>query len=206
MIILVTGSQGSGKTVFLTKYAYNAYQKGEKVYSNFKLNFPHEEMDFDKMMNCEYSNATIVITEAHNWGLDARDAMREPNKSLVKMFIPQIRKQGVTLIVDTQRWNGIDKRLRLNCDVLVMCKKRALINNKWQDVMQSHQYSRDTPISIEADFTFLDTERTKTLLFLANPYYRLYDTTEAIKTIEQAKGYKDEKTKKTNKKKVKSKK
>ena len=195
---MVTGSQGAGKTILLTKYAYASYKAGQKVYSNYKLNFPHEKLDFKRMMKCEYNNATIVISEAHNWGLNSRDAMKEPNKSLVRSFIPQIRKQGVTLFLDTQRWNLVDKALRLQAEIWIMCRKTALINNKWTEVFQSHQYPKDTPINIEADYTFLDSEKSYTDVFRANPFYELYDTKEAITTLE----YTDDKTKTKTKKKI----
>lgn len=206
MIVLVTGSQGAGKTIILTKYAYAAYKKGEKIYSNYKLSFKHQQLDFEKMMKCKYYNATIVITEAHNWGLDARDAMREPNKTLVKQFIPQIRKQDVTLILDTQRWNQIDKRVRLNSDILVMCRKLVYERDRWREVLQSTQYDKKVPVLIEADYTFLDAERSKTKRFIANDYYGMYDTKEAITTIEDTYDKIKQTDEENHKKKVKQKK
>ena len=202
MIILVTGSQGAGKTILLTMYAYNAHKAGQTVYSNYTLNFPHQKLDFEKMMRCEYNNATIVISEAHNWGLNSRDAMKEPNKTLVRSFIPQIRKQGVTLFLDTQRWNLVDKALRLQAEIWIMCRKVVLINKKWCEVLQSHQYPDDTPVKIEADYTFIDSERSYTKEFIANKYYNMYDTREAVQILEQVKDEKQKK--KTDKKKVKA--
>ena len=72
------------------------------------------------------------------------------------------------------------------------------INNKWTEVFQSHQYPKDTPINIEADYTFLDSEKSFTDVFRANPFYELYDTREAITTLE----YTDDKTKTKTKKKI----
>ena len=200
MIIIVLGSQGSGKTLFLTKTAYSSYKAGQEIYSNFKLNFPHKRLEFKDMMACKYNNALIIIDEAHLWGLDARDSHSKLNKDLVKQFIVQVRKQGVILIVATQRPRQIDVRLRQNADIIIQARKHARINDKWRNVIQSENFSKETLIYIELMITHLDVDKVKTTGFIANDYYNLYDTSEVIEIIK----HETKSIKKTDKKKIKS--
>ena len=208
VIILVFGSQGSGKTLYGTMQGYNYYKKGYKVYSNYQLNYPHEQLDFDRMMDCNYNNAVIILDEAHLWGLDARDGMSKQNKGLVKKFIVQIRKQGVILLCISQQFRQLDVRLRENAEIVIRCKKYALINKRIKEVFQSENFNKDVPIIIETEITNLDTDKTVYKRFIANDYYGLYDTSQVITMIEEQKTneVKNDTTKtikKTNKKKVK---
>ena len=210
MICLVFGAQGSGKTLFLAKTGYEYYKKGYTVYSNFKLNFPYKELDFEQMLACEYNNAIILIDEAHLWGLDARDGMSKQNKELTKKFIVQVRKQGVKLYCASQRFRQLDVRLRENSEIVIRCKKYAMIDKKIKEVFQSETFEINTPIIIELEYTHLDIERTVYKRFIANDYYSTYDTTQVIKMISETKKGesigKKQNTKKTNKTKTKKKK
>jgi len=209
MIIIITGNQGSGKTLFGVRWCYNNYLKGDNIYSNLKLNFPHKMMKFNELMQCKYNNATILIDEAHLWGLDSRRSFSKINTQLTAKFVVQTRKRGVTLIVVTQKLRQIETRVRSNADYHVEVRKKVLINGKFETVSQSSEYESDVPVVIEAKILDIQAETFGSKKILANDYYGLYDTVEVIEMIDEY-GSDDvvrvnakQKKKKINKKKIK---
>lgn len=183
MIFLIYGSQGSGKTLYLAKKGFEAHNKGMKVYSNFKLNFKHEILTFSQLINCELNNAVVLIDEASIYGFSSRQSMTKANIELVKTFIPQIRKNSVSLYASFQRPRQADVQLRSQSDYALFMTK--FIYNKSDrillDCTQSQQFNNDVIIIIKCDIVQGDTGKESSFTFLANPYYKLYDTTEVIK-------------------------
>ena len=75
MIILIWGSQGSGKSLLMTRIAKSYYDRGFNVVSNFRLYFPFEVLDFEKFVNCDYEKSVILVDELHNYGFNSRQSM-----------------------------------------------------------------------------------------------------------------------------------
>jgi len=185
MITIMVGSQGSGKTLYMTKTAFE--QQGVKdIYSNYKLNFSHKKADFKKMLSASYNNALILIDEAHIWGLDSRSCMSKNSKELVKKFIVQCRKQGVDLLLSTQRIRQIDVRVRENADFLITLVKWIYdpIQKKLCQAIQSQHYPKDHIIIIEQEVMRLDDGKMRTIYFKANDWYDKYNTREVIRLQE----------------------
>lgn len=199
MIILMLGSQGSGKTLFLTKKGYEAYKAGRTVYTNYEVGYPHKILEFEDLMECKLNNAIVLLDEAHLWGLDAREAMSKKNRSLVKQFIVQVRKQGVDLIVATQFIRQIDVRVRDNAEFYGFVRKYVYdsVNKNVFEAVQSQKYGSDVPIIIEVEFYKVEDGKTARYRFLANDVYDLYDTHEVIRMVETD----EEKLKRINNKK-----
>lgn len=189
IITIVLGSQGSGKTLYLVKKGYEAYKKGLKVYSNFHLTFPHELLTYDQMIRCELKNCVVLCDEAHVYGFDARSSMSKGNLELVKTFVTQMRKNFVFGYFSSQRSRQLDVRLRANSDFALFCKKYSfdVKNKSIHEVTQSQQFKKDLPIIVKVDIVKGDDGSSSSIYFHANPYYKLYDTSQVIKLSQSEK-------------------
>ena len=96
-IFIILGSQGSGKTLFMTRQAYGESMRGKKVYTNYDVAFPHKKLLFDDMINTRLENACVIIDEAGLFGFNSRSSMSEENRKLSSSFTIQVRKKGVDL-------------------------------------------------------------------------------------------------------------
>lgn len=195
MILITLGQQGSGKTLFLVREGYKGFQRGMKIYSNFKLGFPHTLLDFKDIVESNLQNAIVILDEAHLWGLNSRDAMSKKNKLITSQFLVQCRKQGVLLYVCSQYLRQLDVRVRENADYILFCKKYLFDkdNNKVCEAVQSRNYRRDVPIIIEVEWNDIGQDKTAYQYFFGNELYTLYDTREVIH-IQDIEKVKDEQT------------
>jgi len=187
MIHLVLGKQGSGKTLFLIKKAYEAYKSGKKVYSNVALTFPYDPIDYNDIINYKYSDAVVIIDEIHIL-LPARRSTSEINMNICLGFLSMARKKKLEIYGSTQNARKVDVLFREEVDYFYKCTKWGYIRT-WQ-IMNSNEDLGDTPIVIMLDV--LETYEGHTLkdFFLANPYYNAYDSTQIIevKGINEIKG------------------
>lgn len=167
--------------MFVAKEAYCAFKLGKKVYSNFKLNFPHELLCFDDVINCNLNNATVIIDECHLWGgFSARQSMSKRNQKMIH-FISQVRKRGNDLFLTTQLPRNLDVVSRENCSVYIFMSKKVFIKGVWVDAIEGTDYAPELPVMITQEVLHLGTEKCFTMTFEANKYFGLYDTQEVIK-------------------------
>jgi len=175
MIICFIGTVGSGKTLGMTREAHNYFRRGHTVYTNYGVTFPHVTLDskrFQKMIEEreELQNCVICLDEVHVW-IDSRTSMKKRQR-MMTYFILQTRKRNVRLLVTTQHFDQIDKRLRNSVDILVFCKnlsnKSSLVVNDGYTVLEQvsmEQYGLNPPLR---------------QVYIANRYYQLFDTSEII--------------------------
>ena len=86
MISLVIGRQGSGKTLFLVKKAYDYYLEGKTIYSNIKLNFPFKPISLRDIIDCKLRNAVVILDEVHLL-LSARNSLSRQNRLICDGFL-----------------------------------------------------------------------------------------------------------------------
>jgi len=168
-IFSIVGDIGSGKTLTACYFCYKAYKNGQKIYSNINFSFPHEKLDnkfFSDYLNHgkQINNCVVFIDEAYIY-LDSRMTGTAQNRTLT-YFILQTRKKNVTLIYTSQFLGQCDIRLRNNTDRVVYPKLYKNCNNSGQDVCK---FAVQTPDG-----------RTRKRMFVANLYYKLYDTKEIV--------------------------
>lgn len=180
MIIGLIGARGSGKTLTMTKFLYNDYVNGAKIFTNYGLRFgrkssamivPLDRKFFDdyRQSNFNINNASIGIDEAHVF-IDSRSSMSRKNK-MFSRFITQSRKRDVNLYYTTQDISmetfltsgQVDLRLRKLTDYLVFCRfvkidSNCYVVNEW--------YKQGL---------FMNRK-----VFHGNEYFRRYDTREII--------------------------
>jgi len=121
LVVGIKGLKGGGKTLFLTLLLYLDYLNGKKIYSNYRLCFPHEIIDVEKLvkLDVELKDASIGIDEIHMI-CDSRRSGRKQNL-LMSYFVLQSRHRSVNLYYTTQFNRQVDVRIRENTDVDVVC-------------------------------------------------------------------------------------
>ena len=179
MIILITGQQGSGKTLLAVKEILSYTKKGYKIVSNVNLNnISHELLDYDKVMNCEYEKAVVFIDEIHQI-LPARRSMSKTSVRIVDGFLSMIRKKEVILIGTTQFERKVDSRLRLEKDYFVTCKRFLYKNGAF--IPASPDFKDPFAICvIDVEMECVYNQERKKAHFIANKYYKYYDTKQII--------------------------
>jgi hypothetical protein len=128
-LIGVTGLQGSGKTLFATRYVLkNFCMRGlyHEAFSNVKiLPFNGREVTMlDREMFkhlADVTNAVVVIDEAYLW-MDSRTSVSKENRS-ISYLILQSRKRKFDVIWCAQLVSSVDKRLRESSETWIKCMK-----------------------------------------------------------------------------------
>ena len=165
---------GSGKTLSMVKYAYEYYQKGYKIYSNIKLNFPYTEYSFQDLIDYAnddktFYNSVILCDEMHIT-LDSRNSGSKRNR-VITYFLLQTRKKDVKLFYTTQCFHQVDKRLRSNTDYVIM--------NNTRKTIKGTTYT----MNLIVQTTELGRQLKKTVIYRSQPYYKLYNTYEVVKMV-----------------------
>jgi hypothetical protein len=180
MIHLITGRQGSGKTLFLVKIGYDAYKRGLTVYSNVKLNFPFKQLDYNDIIECNLENGVVLLDEGHQL-LSARASMSRVNREICDSFLSMVRKKGLELYATTQTARKIDVRFREETDYLYVCSRFAFINGTWKEVFHNQNLPSRIPVMIKLETQEQYSGNWINVSFLANKYYRMFDTRQIIK-------------------------
>jgi hypothetical protein len=119
----------NGKTFLMAADAWEAYNRGMKVYCNCPivgdndevdhiLNFPHEHLYPNEYFQADLFNCYLMTDEAADY-LDARETMRDKSRSKLTSFARQAKKRLVEWHLDDIRREDIEVRVRLNPDRIV---------------------------------------------------------------------------------------
>lgn len=130
---------GTGKTLSMTGFGYLDSLAEKEIWSNYHTTFSDEVIGFQQMINkiktelkplksyndvLERPGIVLLVTEMQEI---LNSCGSENNKILfVDSFAHQMRKYGVDLYYDTQRFLNIQKRLRAHTDTILMPFKRHL--------------------------------------------------------------------------------
>lgn len=180
MIHLIKGKQGSGKTIYLVKVAYDCYKRGYTVYSNVHLKFPYVKLRYKDIIDCKLKNGAVILDEIHLL-LPARNCMRTINRNICDGFLSMVRKKNLEVYGTTQYERKVDVRFREEADFKYFCSKYAYINNSWVEVLHNQNLNRNIPIMIKLDVEEEFSGQNLTMKFIANKYFSLYDTNQVIK-------------------------
>lgn len=180
MIHLVTGMQGSGKTLYLVKKAHEEYKKGKTIYSNVAFNFPYNQLDYNDIVECNLKNAVVILDEIHQL-LPSRRSLSEININICDGFLSMVRKQGLEIYGSTQTQRKVDVRFREEADYIYLCEKWAFLKNNWAKVTESEDLNKDVPIIISVMICQSFSGSIIQTSFKGNEYFKLYDTKQIIK-------------------------
>jgi len=179
-INIILGRQGSGKTLFLIKKAWEYYKQGRTVYSNVHLTFPYKKLDYNDIINCKLESGIVIIDEIHLL-LSARNSMSKRSRVITDNFISQLRKRDISLFCTSQTLRKIDVKIRDECDFLYYCDKFAYINNTWVNVMHNQNLNKNIKIMITLEVQEMFSMNTTKIFFIGNEYFNKYDTSQIIK-------------------------
>lgn len=171
MIICYIGGMGSGKTLSMVREAYGYHLAGFTVYSNFGLCFPHRKITkqiFESMLDnsFELRNAILCLDEVYVW-MDSRMSSSSSNR-LLSWFFNQTRKRSVRVLMTSQTFDQLDRRLRHRTDLVIRCKSR----HDGQHLLCTNFVGR---VAFDDEFHLVRIVR-----FVGNPYFALYDTEEVV--------------------------
>ena len=128
MIELYFGLPGCGKTTLLSKFAYKNCRIGRKVYGNIPLTVPgYTFIDNECIGSFDLSNSLILIDEGTLFA-DSRGFANFPRR-LTEFFLMH-RHYKVDIVIFTQQWDGLDKRIRVITDRVYYVYKQGLFS-KW---------------------------------------------------------------------------
>jgi hypothetical protein len=180
MMWLSIGNQGSGKTLFIVKEAYEYHKKGYKIYSNIHLKFPYEHIKYEDIVSCKYENAVVLLDEIHLL-LGSRTSMSKKNNAITSGFCSMLRKKNITLLGTTQRLGKVDKRLRNELTFLCQCDRYVFQNNKFvYKAYDDGTTNKNTPTFIKCSVTDINTEKTIKHYFCGNEYFKLFNSKEIV--------------------------
>lgn len=128
-ISLYFGLPGCGKTTWLTKLALDAVRKGkyQHVYTNVGVNIPGVTfIDNDCIGKYELENCLLLIDEATLFA-DNR-AHKEFTKGQTSYFLLH-RHRNADIVLFTQQWDGVDKKIRVITDRVYYIYKGILLGH-----------------------------------------------------------------------------
>lgn len=129
-ISLFFGLPGCGKTTLLTKFALDAVRQGKYryVYTNVHLNVPGVTIiDNECIGKYELAHCLLLIDEATLFA-DSRD-FKNFSKGRLEYFLEH-RHRHADIILFTQQWDGVDRKIRVITDRVYYVYKGVLLG-KW---------------------------------------------------------------------------
>ncbi len=165
-------THNSGKTLSMVREVLKYYLKGYKIYSNFHINIPYTPLDFDDLFkmaeNQEPLKDVIILLDEIHIVLDSRSGMSK-NSKIITFWLNQTRKMKVKLFYTTQYLHQVDKRLRSGTDFIVYC--------------EGMKYIKEGVTHFICCNSITDRDSVKEEYFLADKYFKFYDTDEVISFI-----------------------
>ena len=175
-VIAFVGKPRTGKTLGMTQLAYTNYRNGHEILANYKLNFPSKSMTVSQMLQIPFDDVdrhpkTLCIQEADKI-FDSRRSMKEENR-LLSGLTGQSGKRNLNILYDTQFFTRIDSSLRYVTEYVVSCS--CFIDDRTKE-----------PIAFQYTYEDMYDGRIRKALIPANllqPFYSMYDTYEATKSL-----------------------
>jgi zona occludens toxin len=145
MVILYTGTPGSGKSYHATRLCHHATRKGVNVIANFVVDVKHKDrffyldndnltvqnlIDFANVKHKPYKESqTIIIIDEASILFNSRDFQHKDRMSWIQFF-SQHRKLGYDIILVTQMDRSLDRQIRGMIELQYIHRK--LTNFGWK--------------------------------------------------------------------------
>lgn len=125
MISLYFGLPGCGKTTLLTKFALESCSKGIKTYGNIPLDIEgYIQIENNWVGKYDISNGLLLIDEGT---LFANSRKYASFSDEMTQFFLLHRHYKINIIIFTQQWDGLDKRIRVITDNVYYVYKTPLL-------------------------------------------------------------------------------
>lgn len=117
VLYCIVGSKGSGKSLFLSKYANNWVNKHKgDVYSNMDIGLPLPE----KYWEHEYPYGSLILIDEIGVIHPDRGFKSFPTECME--WYKMSRKRGLTILCSSQTMD-FDKKIRMLCDRIFVCHR-----------------------------------------------------------------------------------
>jgi len=161
MLILIHGRIGNGKTLLLV---YFSTKLKRLIYSNFKLDLPNFRPFVLSKLSELPTNINVFLDEGYILSESRRSSS---NLNLIMTYIyNQSRKTKRDIYITSQLYSAIDKRFRLQANIIINCDK---VNGNFFYTITNKETGQRTVKCISKEFS--------------QKLFKLYDTYEIIKPI-----------------------
>lgn len=183
MFTAILGDMGSGKTNLMTRYLYHASLSGQKVITNYKVNFRHILMPFSEMaqLGPEIQDAVIGADE-FGVGADSYDFLSKDVRGITTLAT-QLRKRNCRLYYTAQRYSMIARRIRIqtNMFIVMMDMDAGIMTDKNGKQVVNHKQICAGRFLATRYNEYLE-QAGDPMVFNGRPYWGKYDTNEIIWT------------------------
>jgi len=165
-IITLVGKKGHGKTLTMTALGVEYHRvDGLNIFANYDLyNVDYRPITFHDLAQFpEWLHDGVVLIDESHIGADAYAFFSQQTKDIAK-FLTQTRKRRLTIIMTTQIFTQMAKRLRLLTDYIGECQRTDV-----EGIVRLDIYDKDNSYE-HVNGLFLD----------GRPYFQNYDTTQLI--------------------------
>ena len=186
-LYIAIGQQGNGKTLLITKHAFDEKEKNpnRKIFSNYKLmGVEYTPITFNKSIEINkdkldilevlendpnYFNDSIILIDEIHLYLDSLD-YRGKYSRVMQTFVSQLRKRNILLLGTTQYY--------LNLSIRIRRQAKAIFDMERVKDKNSPYYSHFKCTTCIVDGYYY-TEVSEIYLNLTE-YFNKYDTKEVI--------------------------
>ena len=113
LIVGIFGELGTGKTMLLTLIGYYYFLKGWKIYSNYRVTFPHTLVkSLDDIKDLDLSKDSIFIFDELWITADARRHSTDENITISQSIL-QSRKKRMSIFYTAQYPRLVEQRIRM---------------------------------------------------------------------------------------------
>jgi len=124
MVIGIIGRMGSGKTLNMTKWGLLFSELTKKrPYFNYHVK---GGIFFKNYHDITHVHHAIICYDEISTEHDSRNYEAKGQIKFTHWFL-QNRKRGNDFLYTTQRFNTVEKRIRENTDILILCKEKGRI-------------------------------------------------------------------------------
>jgi hypothetical protein len=202
VVMMITGSRGSGKSLFLSSMVVEELLRGKTVWSNMPVKLTHtiankynvpklktKPLDLDAFyaLSEELQNGVVCIDEAQNMS-DSRSSLTLKNR-LLNAIVAQVRKRNLNVYYTTQDPSWVDVRLRFATDVEVACFDLGYSpwgrnhNVEWGKLIRC--YFKDLSGYMTGTPYFITGKYYRKSIFKGYKYWNCYDTSK-VTDLEEA--------------------
>jgi len=193
MIFGIGGKLSGGKTCTAVKFAYDRYNDGKKVISNFMVNFPGDQrnifmnneqfVDFIKTHYMDqqglkrmFFNSVLILDEVQNL-ISSRSSATQLNNLLLNFFM-MAGKLDCDIVYTAQVQDSMVDKIIREC-TNVYCNCYRITEDGKPLIFENRIYNKRILIVVIMQFDFdVLGQQIRTLIYDPAEFYKFYDTRE----------------------------
>lgn len=177
------GRKGSGKNLSMVYYAFLSFLKGKRIYSNFKLEFPHTLVrSLDDIR--EVHDGILLADDFENWA-SSKFRSNVDKQDLLDITL-DFGKRQVDFWYSTKRPMEIDKTIRSITDKFVRCNLLLVADfSTVEDYLDVSRYLDNYVLQLDVfDASDLETRELLVIIDHLPIWGSLYDTLEEVDQLQ----------------------